>query len=217
MDTRTHRSLFPESLPEVRLCLCMACKKPGVTKVLDSDGRAYFACNICGVRSERFLVWDPNMVQYFNANDELVHASVGVVVQNSVGEVLLFKRVKYPFLWTFPAGHLEVGESPPLAAIRELQEETGIEVDKVEQLFEGEIRGDSCVGGADIHHWYLYHAIVDHATPSIEAEEGGEWRWVTIDDLPQDVTYPVAFFFAYEQVAKLLRRIVMHRQTPGLQ
>ncbi|WP_018465102.1 NUDIX hydrolase [Calidithermus timidus] len=49
----------------------------------------------------------------------------GGVVFNPAGEVLLIRdRMGY---WVFPKGHLDEGESPEQAALREVREETGIE------------------------------------------------------------------------------------------
>nr|WP_167632097.1 (deoxy)nucleoside triphosphate pyrophosphohydrolase [Mariprofundus ferrooxydans] len=48
---------------------------------------------------------------------------------NSSGEVLLLKRSTDQHcggLWSFPGGKVEPGESPQAAAMRELQEETGL-------------------------------------------------------------------------------------------
>ena len=50
--------------------------------------------------------------------------------------VLLIKRMNEPFkdCWAFPGGFININESAEDAAIRELKEETGVEISKVEQL-----------------------------------------------------------------------------------
>ena len=50
--------------------------------------------------------------------------------------VLLIKRKNEPFKdsWAFPGGFVNIDESAEEAAIRELKEETGLEVSKVEQV-----------------------------------------------------------------------------------
>ena len=50
--------------------------------------------------------------------------------------VLLIKRKNEPFkdCWAFPGGFINIDESAEDAAIRELKEETGVEISKVEQL-----------------------------------------------------------------------------------
>ena len=55
---------------------------------------------------------------------------VGAVVFNERGEILLIKRGKRPHYgrWMVPGGSLEWGERLEEAAIREVREETGIEI-----------------------------------------------------------------------------------------
>jgi len=56
-------------------------------------------------------------------------AAATVVIQD--GAVLLVQRRNSPAkgLWTLPAGYVDAGEDPRLAAAREVTEETGVEVD----------------------------------------------------------------------------------------
>ena len=50
--------------------------------------------------------------------------------------VLLIKRKNEPYkdCWAFPGGFINIDESAEAAAIRELKEETGLEISTVEQL-----------------------------------------------------------------------------------
>jgi 8-oxo-dGTP diphosphatase len=200
----THRNSFPEKLPAEQTRFCFTCREPDIQDV-ESDGRRMFFCTHCHANNERYLVWDPKLIAYFDPVGELVHESVGIILQNPDAEILLFKRTKFPFLWTIPAGHLEIGENVLTAALRELHEETNIMIDNAQCVFEGEVRGDSCVGGADIHVWHLYHHQLDHVvSPVIESEEGAEWAWFSIDSLPPEVTYPVSYFFADKRILQEL-------------
>lgn len=52
-------------------------------------------------------------------------ASAGVVMCNAKGEALVLKANYKPY-WSFPGGWVEDGQTPREAALRELQEETGI-------------------------------------------------------------------------------------------
>ena len=56
-----------------------------------------------------------------------------MVIQDDSDSVLLTKRSKdmsvFPGAWVLPGGHIEVGESLEECAIREVKEETGIEID----------------------------------------------------------------------------------------
>ncbi len=200
----TKRISFPKDLPPEKTSFCILCGAPSVAKAVQENGTSVFKCSVCNGTNDRFLAWDPGMEQFFNENDELVHSSVGVIVQNPSKEILLFKRVKYPFLWTIPAGHLDKGEGAKEAAFRELYEETHIKVNKLQLVFEGEIRGDSCVGGADIHLWHAYVCQVeDDVEPIIEAEEGREWCWFALNELPE-LTMPVDHLLSLSEVCSIL-------------
>lgn len=63
-----------------------------------------------------------NLFEEFKACFKYVDAAGGVVL-NSKGEFLIMKR---DGLWDLPKGKLEAGESPESAAIREVEEETGL-------------------------------------------------------------------------------------------
>lgn len=53
--------------------------------------------------------------------------------------MLLAKRTKPPFQWSFPGGQIEPGESAQAAAIREAREEVSIEIEIVAQAGEREV------------------------------------------------------------------------------
>jgi ADP-ribose pyrophosphatase YjhB (NUDIX family) len=52
---------------------------------------------------------------------------VEVVISDDQGKIVLTKRNDLP-VWCLPGGHVEAGESLAAAAIREVKEETGLEV-----------------------------------------------------------------------------------------
>lgn len=56
--------------------------------------------------------------------------AAGAVVRDAAGRFLLVRRARDPEAgrWTLPGGHVEAGESPASAAVREVAEETGLEV-----------------------------------------------------------------------------------------
>jgi 8-oxo-dGTP diphosphatase len=55
----------------------------------------------------------------------------GAVVRDDAGRLLLIRRANAPSegLWSVPGGRVEIGESPAEAAVREVREETGLEVE----------------------------------------------------------------------------------------
>jgi 8-oxo-dGTP diphosphatase len=57
-------------------------------------------------------------------------ACVGAVVQDAAGRLLLIQRGHDPHRgrWTLPGGWVEPGETPEQAVVREIKEETGLDV-----------------------------------------------------------------------------------------
>jgi 8-oxo-dGTP pyrophosphatase MutT (NUDIX family) len=60
----------------------------------------------------------------------------GDVIAVHDGRVLLIERAREPDKggWAFPGGHLEPGEFPEMGALREFQEETGLDVAEIDIL-----------------------------------------------------------------------------------
>ncbi|ELY53640.1 NUDIX hydrolase [Natronolimnohabitans innermongolicus] len=72
--------------------------------------------------------------------------------------------------WTLPGGHMEVGEAPEVAAVRELEEETGVSVDP-DAL---EILGASTMPPRDGKHVVTMHYVVDGADAAGEPRAGSD-------------------------------------------
>ena len=189
------RADLPQTLPTRSASFCFTCGAETLEKK-SVAGQKKFLCSSCGTLNERYLAFDPKMQYSFTAAGEYAHFSAGVFLENSLRQLLLFKRTKFPFLWTIPAGHIETGDTPYHTALRELWEEVGIELKSADLIFEGELRGDACVGGADIHEWHLYRGYVDTAEVHIEKEEGSQWMWADASNTPREVTFPVQTFLA---------------------
>lgn len=202
----TVRSDFPAILPTEHTDYCFSCHQTGTTVARQVDGKKMFSCSACGKTNQRLLIYDPAMVSYFDTQQRLVHESCGVIPVRTDGKLLLFERVKYPFLLTIPAGHLEPGEDVMVCAGREMAEEIGITPTELEQIFAGAIEGDSCMGGADIHFWHAYIAVLDTTvTPSLTGDEGQKWGWYSLDELTESNTVqPLLHILADETVRQKL-------------
>jgi 8-oxo-dGTP diphosphatase len=76
-----------------------------------------------------------------------VVACVGAVVHDGAGRLLLVQRGHDPHRgrWSLPGGRIETGESPEQAVVREVREETGLEVLPGEAVGQVRIAGDGVV------------------------------------------------------------------------
>ncbi len=106
------------------------------------------------------------------ANREIVHHSggVGILCINENEDILLVSQYRYAYdeiVYEIPAGKLEKGEKPLLAAHRELQEETGYCASSLESL--GEIY-PTCGYSNERIHLYLAKGLVSGQTHFDEDE-----------------------------------------------
>jgi 8-oxo-dGTP diphosphatase len=60
--------------------------------------------------------------------------TVDIIIELQDGKIVLIRRKNPPPGWALPGGFVDYGESVEAAAVREAQEETGLEVELVEQF-----------------------------------------------------------------------------------
>ena len=92
-------------------------------------------------------------------------------------------------LWSLPKGHIEEGETPEQAAVREVQEETGIVSEIAKEL--GVINFWFMAGGNRIHktvHHYLFKETGGKLAPQLtEVDDVG---WFPLDEIVELLAYP---------------------------
>jgi 8-oxo-dGTP diphosphatase len=93
------------------------------------------------------------------------------------GKVLLAKRTKPPFQWSFPGGRLEPGESAEEAAIREAREEVSVEIEIIGKAGEREVM---LPGRCFLISVFAARLVSGEAQPGPEASETG---WFAIEDI----------------------------------
>jgi ADP-ribose pyrophosphatase YjhB (NUDIX family) len=92
-------------------------------------------------------------------------------------------------LWSLPKGHIEEGETPEVAALREVQEETGIE--SVIEKSLGVIDFWFMAGGKRIHktvHHYLFRESGGLLAP--QESEVDEVSWFPLAEIIERLAYP---------------------------
>ena len=109
--------------------------------------------------------------------------AAGGVVRNEQDEVVMINRNGR---WDLPKGHREAGESFPVCAAREAEEETGAKVDSVGRLLCTTLHCYNLYGRWELKHtaWYEMHATTVELTP--QSEEGiAQAEWVALDDVSE--------------------------------
>jgi len=129
-------------------------------------------------------------------------ANVGVMVLSKSGDVFVAQRLEhYANAWQMPQGGIDPGEGPAEAALRELEEETGINSSKVvilaetqnwipyelppdliPKLWNGKYRGQK-------QKWFLMRFLGEDTDINIETEEPefSSWKWIAPSALPDAI------------------------------
>ena len=100
-----------------------------------------------------------------------VRAAGGLVIRD--GEVLLVHRPKYDD-WTFPKGKCNPGESDEECALREVEEETGLRCELVDEA--GQTEYVDSRGRPKRVRWWRMEPVAGEFTPSDEVDE---IRWLS--------------------------------------
>ena len=134
-------------------------------------------------------------------DDHLYRRGVGVMLLNRDGKVFVGARIDNPDdAWQMPQGGIEEGDEPWTAALRELEEETGIRPHLVERIAQcpEALRYDlpeewrpRLWGGrwkGQLQHWFLCRFLGQDSDVDLAAHghpEFRDWRWVEPERLPE--------------------------------
>ena len=116
---------------------------------------------------------------------ELPRVAVGAVVFKD-HKVLLVRRGKPPAedLWAIPGGRVEIGETLPVAAEREILEETGITIHAREPIYTFDVI-ERDASGRTRFHYVIVDLIGEYVRGNIRAgDDAVAARWVSSDEMP---------------------------------
>ena len=77
------------------------------------------------------MEYTQNYIQWIRSkagHEKIILVFAGECIRNDKGEILLQRRADSA-KWGFPGGAIELGETPQMAVVREVKEETGLDVE----------------------------------------------------------------------------------------
>lgn len=109
--------------------------------------------------------------------------STAIIVHN--GRVLMARRRQQEgkLLWAFPGGGIEAGETPEEAAVREVAEEVGLEVEASKVL------GDRVHPQSGVHMTYVACSVIAGEATVVDEEELAEVAWLEHGQIPEYVPW----------------------------
>lgn len=105
---------------------------------------------------------------------------VGCIIPDKSGKILLLHRQKgLKDQWETPGGKLEAGETPGQAAVREVKEEIGVQVELIKPLGENDFAEND-----QSYHYHWFQAKITAGHPSIqEPQTFTELKYFTWDQI----------------------------------
>jgi len=114
------------------------------------------------------------------------HAGIGVILVNPAGQVLIGKREgSHAPYWSIPGGYLEAGETFETAAIRDVKEETGLEI--VNPVVVGISNNRETWQAEDVHviSIFLLSTEFSGSLAVLEPDKCSGRQWCDPADLPE--------------------------------
>lgn len=129
--------------------------------------------------------------QYSQRVDEVSAGGLVLDITGNFGLLIARRDLKNQtrLIWSLPKGHIEEGETPEIAAIREVAEETGITSEIHRSL--GVIDFWFMASGKRIHktvHHFLFREVSGSLQPQVS--EVDDVAWIPLEEIISKLAYP---------------------------
>jgi len=132
-----------------------------------------------------------------------MHQSVGAIIRNKEGKILLLDRTKVPFGWACPAGHVDGSkesksvedETPEVALIREVKEETNLAVKKYHLILHEFIGWGRCSRGVCGHDYFVFEVDEWEGEVKKADREAKDIGWFSREEIKSLKLEPVWEYF----------------------
>ncbi|MBQ8538654.1 MAG: NUDIX domain-containing protein [Ruminococcus sp.] len=151
----------------------------------------------CIVAPEGEIFYEPEIRERLSTLRNVELKSLNCLYEKSCGAIIIHKANKdnYKVLlvknhngryWSFPKGHVEKGETEEETAIREIKEETGLDVEIVDSFREV---SDYCPFGRIKKRVVFFMAQTFSTDVKVQKEEIDSYIWVDLNDVHNKCTY----------------------------
>lgn len=123
------------------------------------------------------------MIHQYSAGGVIFKDNLVLIIRNYKPE----RSVDY---WGFPKGHIEPGESETEAAIREVKEETGVEVKVIQKIADKEYSAGFNDNNEEIRKKVSYY-VMEYISGEVKPQEDelSEAAWISLEEATQKLTF----------------------------
>lgn len=110
------------------------------------------------------------------------NTSVGLIIKDKAGRFLIIERMKPPFGFAVPAGHLD-GDTFEAGLVREVKEEVGLDVQKYKKVLDRRFDNPCRRESGTWHHWQVYRAEEWSGEVKRSESETKQALWLTHSEI----------------------------------
>jgi nucleoside triphosphatase len=138
----------------------------------------------------------------FMKEKQYPEVTVGALIINPKGKILLIKSHKWKNKYTIPGGHIELGETMIEALKREVKEETGLNIFNIKFLCFQEFIFDSIFWRKK--HFIFFDFVCETKGSEVKLNtEGEEFLWISAEEALELPVEP----YAKHSIKEYLKRI----------